>query len=59
MRNFLVLIKSKLELMLFDRSITITVQALEDVTEEDDIRKTFKRQQTFQRSSKTIPFIPN
>ena len=25
-------------------------------TEEDDKRKTFKRQQTFQRSSRTIPF---
>ena len=48
--------KEQVRIDVLDRSITITVQALEDVTEEDDIRKTFKRQQTFQRSSKTIPF---
>ena len=48
--------KEQIGIDVLDRSITITVQSHEDVTEEDDKRKTFKRQQTFQRSSKTIPF---
>ena len=48
--------KEQIGIDILDRSITITVQSHEDVTEEDDKHKTFKRQQTFQRLSRTIPF---
>ena len=48
--------KEQIGIDVLDRSIIITVQAHEFVTEEDDKLKTFKRQQTFQRLSRTIPF---
>ena len=48
--------KEQIGIDVFERSITITVQSHEDVLEEDDKRKTFKRQQSFQKSSRTIPF---
>ena len=48
--------KEQIGIDVLDRSIIITVQAHEVVTEEDDKLKTFKRQQTFQKLSRTIPF---
>ena len=50
--------KEQIGIDVFERSITITVQSHEDVLEEDDKRKTFTRQQSFQKSSRTIPFHP-
>ena len=48
--------KEQIEIDLMDRYITITVQSQEEIIEEDENQKTFRKQQSLQRLIRTIPF---
>ncbi|WP_428909690.1 Hsp20/alpha crystallin family protein [Niallia sp. Krafla_26] len=48
--------KEQIEIDILDRYLTISVQSREELTEEDDKQKTYRSQQSWQRSSRTIPF---
>ncbi|WP_110064185.1 Hsp20 family protein [Cytobacillus oceanisediminis] len=47
--------KEQIQIDILDNYITISVKSAEMVTEEDENRKIFRRQQSLQRSSRTIP----
>ncbi|WP_080845498.1 Hsp20/alpha crystallin family protein [Cytobacillus gottheilii] len=47
--------KEQIQLDVLDNYITITVNKLDSITDEDENRQITRRQQSFQRSSRTIP----
>ncbi|KAB2333641.1 Hsp20/alpha crystallin family protein [Bacillus mesophilum] len=47
--------KEQIQLDVLDNYITITINQLESLTEEDENRQITRRHQSFQRSSRTIP----
>lgn len=48
--------KEQIGIEIMDRYLTINVQSQEEITEEDDKRKTFRKQQSWQKLTRTIPF---
>ncbi|GLB57946.1 Hsp20/alpha crystallin family protein [Cytobacillus sp. NCCP-133] len=47
--------KEQIQIDIMDNYVTISVKSAELITEEDENRKVLKRQQSLQRSSRTIP----
>ncbi len=47
--------KDQINIDIFQRYITITIQHDEEITQKDDKYDTFQKKQSFQRSSRTIP----
>lgn len=47
--------KEQIQLDVLDNYLTISVNSLETITEENEDREVTRRQQSFQRSSRTVP----
>lgn len=47
--------KEQIKINVLDNYVTIAIQSSEVISEEDDDRKVYRKQQSLQRSSRTIP----